>query len=252
LYITLDKTGTTGAGGTFMMALDSGYTNNGTASTSSTIDVYIKTSNGSTVDTTMVQLPSVLHAAQIKHTYSQAIQTELSNAKTGSRNVIYLQGMAGLRAKVSFPYIKNILKTVGSNIVINRAELVITPTPGSAIPFPPLPEITMYQYDIANQRTYLQDGSTSDRRAQGYAVFGGFYSTSLLNYHFVITAYIQDLMLGKTIDGGTYIAPTDLNTAGTAAITPSAQTSARTFAIGTDKSSPYRIKLNIIYTKLAK
>ncbi|MDB5010006.1 MAG: hypothetical protein JWQ06_795, partial [Mucilaginibacter sp.] len=116
LYVTLDKIGTTGAGGTFMMALDSGYTNNGTTSTSSTIDVYYKTVNGTTVDTAMLQLPSLLHAGQVKHTYPSTIQTELNNAKTGSRNVIYLQGMAGLRAKVSFPYIKNILKTVGSNI----------------------------------------------------------------------------------------------------------------------------------------
>jgi len=35
-------------------------------------------------------------------------------------------------------------------------------------------------------------------------------------------------------------------------ILPTTQVAARTIAIGTNASSPYRIKLNVIYTKIAK
>jgi hypothetical protein len=249
LYITLDKTGTTGAGGTFMLALDSNSTIATTAGTC--LDIYYHTLNGTTIDTAMVTLSSTLHAASIRHTYSSAIQTELNNQKSGSRNAIYIQGTAGLRAKISFPYLKNIIKTVGSDIVVNRAELVITPSPGSAIPFAPLPEITIYGYDIAGQRVQIQD-ATTDPRAGGPLVFGGFYSYNLQDYHLVVTAFISDLMRGRTVDYGTFLGAVDINSATSAAPTVTAQTAARTFAIGTDKSSQYSIKLNIIYTKIAK
>jgi len=243
IYIALDKTATTGAGGTFMMNL------------ADSINVYYRTVSGTTIDTTMLALPLGIHAAQIIHTPSAAVTTELNNTST-SRNVIYLQGLAGLRAKISFPYLKNILKNVG-NIVINRAELVITPVPGSTIPFNAQPEITMYKRDIALQPQELQDATTTDPRSMGLSTFGGFYNSTLRNYHFVITGYLQDLMNGKTVDYGTYIASADstgarTSTTTTATIGPTAQASARTIAVGTDLNSPYRIRLNIIYTKINK
>jgi len=249
LFLTMDKT-QTGAGGIFMMAMDS----------TANINVYYKTINGTTVDTSSVSLPSAIHAAQIKHTYSAAVQTELNNTTTGSRNVIYLDGTAGLRAKIKFPYLKNIAKTIGSNIIINRAELVITPVPGSAIPFPPLQQINMYQYDITNSRVPIQDANSADPRSQGAAVFGGYFSTyptgyittSVPAYHFVITAYIQDLMRGATVDYGTFIGPVDLSVGAIAPLPPNPQVAARTFAVGSDKTSPYRITLNIIYTKISQ
>jgi len=252
LYLTMDKSGTTGPGGIFMMALDS----------SARIDVYYKSLDGTTIDTTVTSIPSTLHAAQIKHTYTSAIQTELNNQKTGSRNVIYLQGTAGLRAKISFPYLKNIIKTVG-NIVINRAELVITPNPSSIIPFAPIPKITMYRYDIAGQRAPLQDANAGDPRYQGVPVFGGYYSylpnSGLVypgslpeGYHFVITGYISDLMNGVSPDYGTFLGAIDNTNISSVDIAATPQVASRSVAIGTDKTSPYRITLNIIYTKIAQ
>ncbi|MEO8884625.1 MAG: DUF4270 family protein, partial [Mucilaginibacter sp.] len=202
------------------------------------------------VDTAMVSLPTTSHAVEIKHTYSAAVQTELNNTNK-SRPVIYLQGLAGLRAKISFPYLKNILKTIGSDIVLNRAELIITPNPGSEIPFAPIPQISMYRYDLAHQRAPVEDASSADPRVLDYGYFGGFYSTTTKNYHFTITAYIEDLLRGRTVDYGTFLGPVDADDRQLSyAATPT--TAARTFAIGTDSTSPYRIKLNIIYTKLAK
>jgi hypothetical protein len=239
LYITLDKNATTGASGTFMFNLTTSLT------------VYYRATNGTTIDTAQASLPLSTHAAQIIHTPSSAVTTELNNTSS-SRDIIYLQGLAGLKAKVSFPYLKNILTTVGSRIVINRAELVITPAPGSTIPFKAQPKLTMYRYDLAHQPAELEDASTGDPRSGGVGTFGGFYNTTLKNYHFIVTAYIQDLMDGKTVDYGTFVAPVDTTNKTTVDISPTPQTAGRTIAVGTDKNSPYRIKLNIIYTKINK
>jgi len=239
LYITLDQN-QPGPGGALMLNLDS-----------AALKVYFKTFDGSVYDTLTTSMPVTLHAAYIKHTYSQTIQTELNNTNT-SRNVIYLQGTAGLRVKISFPYLKNILKTVGSDIVVNRAQLVVTASPGSTIPFAPLPRLTIYRYDLANQRIEVQDASTTDPRSFPPTIFGGFYNPVPQQYTFNMTAYIQDLIRGVTTDTGTFIGPIATTNASTLDIAATAQIAGRTIAIGTDKTSPYQIKLNIIYTKIAK
>jgi hypothetical protein len=244
LYITLDPTGTQGAGGTFMFNLND------------SLKVYYHTINGTTIDTASVGMPlSSNHAAHIIRTPSAAVTSALAN--NNPNDIIYLQGLAGLRAKISFPYIKNILKQAGSNIVINRAELVITPVTGSTIPFKAQPKLTMYRYDLAHIPAEVQDASTTDGRAGGIGVFGGYYNHAKNEYHFIITAYIEDLINGYSVDYGTYLATVDTTNKQTVDINPTPQTAGRTIAVGTvtDKNSPYyasRIKLNLIYTKVNK
>ncbi|MFI5136960.1 MAG: DUF4270 family protein [Sphingobacteriales bacterium] len=250
LYITLDPNKTKGAGGIFMIK------------PTDSIVVYYRAVNGATIDTAQVALPITQMAAQIPHDklkYSQAIQTELANTTTGSRNTFYLQGLGGLRAKVSFPKLLvnlrgNLLKK-DSDIVIDRAELVVTPSPGTNSPFWAIPKISMYQLDIAHQRVLLQDAG-GDIRTGGAGVFGGYYAldpnTGLHQYHFIITAYLQDLLLGRTVDYGTYLAPIDNTNTSSVDIAVTPQIASRTVAVGTDKNSPFRIKLNIIYTKIGR
>jgi hypothetical protein len=241
LYLTLDKTGTTGSGGTMMFGL------------TDSINVYYRAVNGTTIDTAMVALPLGTHAAQIIHNRSTALNTDIGDT-THSKNVIYLQGLAGTKVRIKFPYLKKIIPSIG-NIVINRAELVITPVPGSTIPFKAQPKLTMYKYDIAHQPIELQDANPADKRypgSNGVAQFGGFYIKSLNSYHFVITAYIQDLMNGAAVDYGTFLAPVDTTNSTGIDINPTPQTAGRSILVGTDKNSPYRIKLNIIYTKINK
>ncbi|NHA06733.1 DUF4270 domain-containing protein [Mucilaginibacter sp. HC2] len=244
LYITLDKGQANNVGGILQLALDS-----------SRLDVFYKTVNGATIDTATVSLPFVSHSAAITYTYTTTIQALLAD-KVNSQNTVYLQGLAGLRAKVSFP---DLNKFNPDSIVLNRAELVITPQPNSGIPYAPLPKLTMYQLDIAHQRTYIQDASPSDGRNQ-ISAFGGRYDKTKKEYHFLVTAYVQDLIRKKTVDYGTFIAPIDTtevttvsgSSVGTTSVSPSVQTAARTIAVGSDKSSPYKIKLNIIYTRIRK
>jgi hypothetical protein len=248
LYITIDRPKSTGSGGILMF------------SGADSLSVYYHSVSGTTVDTAEVQLPIGHMSASITHTYTQTIQNELNNKTTGSRNTFYLQGLAGLRAKISFPnFLTNLRSSLvnrvnkpDSEILINRAELVITPQPGSYIPYSPLPRITMYQLDLALQPSLIQDASASDPRSGGVSTFGGFYVSSTNEYHFILTAFLQDMVFGKITSYGTYIAPVDNTNTTSVDVTPTSQVAARTVAVGTQANSPYRIKLNVIYTKIAK
>ncbi|WP_183567996.1 DUF4270 family protein [Mucilaginibacter sp. SP1R1] len=243
LYVRLDKAQSTDVGGIMQLAVDSSH-----------IDVFYKSVSGTTIDTATVSLPFSSHAAEIAYTRSATITAALNNQST-SQNVVYLQGAGGLRAKISFPGLD---KFNSDSIVLNRAELVITPVANSGIPFAPLPKLTMYQLDLAHARTYIQDASTADARSAGAAVFGGFYNKTQKEYHFVVTAYIQDLIRKKTIDYGTYIAPVDttvINTTAGVDIAQTVATAGRSILVGTDNTTPNKvnhIKLNIIYTRIRK
>jgi hypothetical protein len=243
LYITIDKTKTTGPGGILMI------------SPADSLAVYYRSVTGATIDTSVAYLQVNKLAANITHTYSVAVQNELNNT-TSNRGIIYLQGLSGLRAKVSFPNLlanlRNNLAKRDSDIILNRAELVITPSPGSNIPYSPIPKITMYRFDIAHQRILLEDASSTDPRSGGVGTFGGYYNKSLNEYHFVITAYLQDLLLNKTVDYGTYIAPIDTTNTTSVDYLPTAQVASRTVAVGGNSTSPYKMRLNIIYTKISK
>jgi len=224
LYITLDKT-RPGIGGNmfFHMATDS-----------SRIDVYYRTVNVGVIDTEKVSFSiGNPHAVQIKHDYTTAaagLNAQLSNPNA-SYNTLYLQGLGGLRAKISFPYLKKLLaaqQTAGNDIVLNRAELVVTPVSGSDIPFVPTPRLTMYRNDIALQRQLIPDAYAGDLHFIDVAAFGGYYDTYHKVYHYVITGYIEDLMRGKLTDYGTFIAPTDTTGAGTGTSTVSIAADANT------------------------
>jgi len=245
LYVTLDQA-QTGPGGTFMISRDSAQ-----------VKVYFKvrktTEGVETIDTTYITLPSAVRAAEISHKYAgTVIETEL-NSTQKARGNFYLQGLLGLRAKIQLPYLKDIITKVGSDIIVNRAELVISTQPGSTFPYEPLNSLMLYRLDLANQRINIQDNSATDPRSN--ASYGGFYSLTKKEYRFLVTAYVQDLMRGKVVDYGAYIGATD-NPGNSyfGDVAPNPQLEGRTAAVGFDKDapSPYRIKLNIIYTKVAK
>ncbi|SEP27491.1 DUF4270 family protein [Mucilaginibacter sp. OK283] len=246
LYLTLQRAQPTNAGGTLQLNL---------ASAGSHLDVFYKAKKDTTTDTASVSLTFPIHAAEIRRQYSETV-TKAKTAGGTTQTTVYLQGLGALRAKVGFP---GISKLNPDSIVLNRAELVITPVQGSGIPYAPLPKLTMYQLDIAKQRILIQDASASNPLYQT-GIFGGFYSNTTKEpvkaYRFVITSYIQDLIRKKTVDYGTYIAPIDAtevnSTTGATGITPSAQIAARSILIGSDNNSSYRIKLNIFYTKIPK
>lgn len=254
--VQINKTNSTGNGG--IMFFDF-------AGSNSSLALYYKKQNNATtgaIDTVSVNFPITTAsnpiAATITHDYTgTAIATQLANP-TLQYNTTFLQPLAGLKNKISFPYLSKFASAVGK-VAINKAELVIDLSSGSdVIPYGAAPRLSLYRYDIAEKRQNLPDNNTGsqttsgDVRAFGPTVFGGYFNTVTKQYIFVVTAYIQDLLDGKSTDYGTFLAPTP-SPVSEFSVLPSIATGARS-VIGSFKKSPTAgdnvMKLNIYYTKI--
>jgi hypothetical protein len=274
---------TTGTGGVMFLDFENSNSN---------LEIYYKQQNATTatqIDTIYKAFPITTTvnavAATVTHDYTNTpVATQLNTP--GDYQITYLQAMNGIRNKISFPYLKNLTTSLGSKIAINKAELIIDSSdPADSIPFKIPPRLAMYRLDIAGQRQLIPDGnpyvqntnpSGDIRTATAGIAFDGFYrfiKTGYVqnSYSFNITNYVQDLVDGKTIDYGTFIAPisTSLSTslpdagyvttgqlsAGVSAPVLAryaypAPTSAGRVVIGSYKNTNNRkIRLNIYYVK---
>ncbi len=225
------------------------------ASAGARVDIYYKKQNATTVterDTTTVTFPISQSvnpvAATIKHNYAGTlVDAQLKDATNQQFDITYLQGLAGLRNKISFPDLKNFTKNLGAKIVINKAELVVDISPGTDVaPFNPAQRLALYQYDIAGQRAFIPDQNTSNM-VYYKGNFGTGYNISNKNYTFIVTGLIQNLIDGKIADNGIYLAPAP------ALITEyginSPLTTAARSVIGSFGNGK-KVKLNIYYTKI--
>lgn len=245
LHVAVKKESTTGAGG--LMFFD--FTSAG----GSQIEIYYKKQSASSptaIDTVKVDFPINQStgpvAATIKHNYTGTpIEAQLKN-NTQQFDVTYLQPLAGVRTKISFPDLKDFAKNVGGKVVINKAELVVELSASTDVfPFTPAGRLALYQYDLAGQRAMVQDQTTTDYRYTGN--FGTGYNASAKQYTFILTGYVQDLIDGKTQDMGTYLAPV-ASALTEYSIAPSI-TSAERSIIGSSSNTKNKVKLNIYYTK---
>lgn len=232
--------------------------------TGSTSGLYLYYKNQNTTtnkpDTIAVNFPilnsSSPVASTVTQTYSTAVSAQLANPNQ-QYPVTYLQPLSGLRTKIAFPYLKNFVANVGK-VVVNKAELVIDLSSGTdPIPFNAAPRLALYRYDIAEQRKNIPDNDRGSlttpadpRVTQTAAIFGGYFNAIKKQYVFVVTAYIQDLINGKTQDYGTFLAPTPTDQF---SLAPSMASGARA-VIGSFKKNPVAgdnvMKLNIYYTKI--
>jgi hypothetical protein len=196
-------------------------------------------------------------AATVTHDYANTdVAKQLSTP--GEYQTTYLQAMGGLRNKITFPYLKNLVSRIGSKIVINKAELVVDISNGAdSIPFKIAPRLALYRYDIAEQRQQIPDNNpynassnpTGDVRtaSSGFAAaFGGYYNYTKKSYTFVITNYIQDLVDGKTVDYGTYLAPTSYTEFN---VFPFPTSAGRAVIGSFNNTANRKIRLNIYYVK---
>ncbi|WP_293300951.1 DUF4270 domain-containing protein [Pedobacter sp. UBA4863] len=233
------------------------------SSANSGIMLYYRKQNATTttaIDTVSVNFPianSVAAvAASVTNTYSTDVQAQLSNTTNTQFATTYLKPLGGLRTKLSFPYLQKMKAEVGK-MVINKAELVVDLSTGTDVaPFKAAPRLALYRYDIADQRKNVPDNdagdgytTAGDPRANS-ATFGGYFDAVNKRYVFSITAYLQDLLDGKTENYGTYLAVTP---AAAFELSPSFGTAYRA-VIGSFKKNPAAtdnlLKLNIYYTKI--
>jgi len=228
----------------------------------SNLEIYYKKRNATTstvTDTVVAKFPIVATtnavAASVTHDYTNTpVATQLNTP--GEYQTTYLQSMSGVRTKISFPYIKDLVNKIGSKIVISKAELVIDPSDATdSIPFKIPPRLALYRTDIAQQRVNVADNNpynattnpSGDYRSYTTQIpFGGYYDYTAKSYKFVITNYIQDLIDGKVEDYGTYIGTTSADTFN---LYPFANTAGRVVIGSFNNTDNKKIRLNIYYVK---
>ena len=242
LHVSMNKTTSTGTGG--LMFFDFSGAN-------SRLEVYYKRNNATTaanIDTVNTNFPVTYTAinpvaATVKHTYTTAVATQLADASNTQYEVTYLQGMVGLRNKISFPYLKTFYDKfgvkAGAKIVINKAELVVDGSTGTDVaPFAAAPRLGLYRNNIAGQRINVSDYTLSG------SGLGGAYDATTKKYTFVVTRYLQELLDGKTEDYGTYLTVVP---SGEFYITPLITSGARSI-IGSFPNATNKTRLNVYYT----
>ncbi|WP_432713751.1 DUF4270 domain-containing protein [Pedobacter sp.] len=243
LQISLNRANSSGTGGLMFF----------TFTGASAVQVYYKRQNATTAtstDTVSAVFPinQTLNpvAATIKHDYANTpVATQLADVSNTQYQTTYLQPLSGVRNKISIPYLKKFVANLGKKVLINKAELVVDLSSGTDVaPFLPAQRIALYQYDIAGQRTLIPDQNSSDLRYT--ANFGTSYIASNKNYTFIVTALLQDLMDGKIVDNGLYLAPAPALLT-EYSINPTL-TSANRSIIGAFNNGTNKVKLNVYYT----
>lgn len=238
LFISVNKAATTGKGGLF--SLDA-YTNG-----AARLDVFYKTtSTANVIDTLVNSFP--INGAHgdvanelIWNLDGTAVKTELASTAKNS-NVLYLKGLGGTFVKVDFPYLAK-LKQLGTNITINRAELVFyTDNMPANTTLNPITRLRTYRWDIANRPQLVPDESPNDPRYLGPGFIGGYYVAATKSYVFNFTGYVQDLISGKLKNYGTFINPSDFSAA------TGLSTLGRSI-VGGGSNVTYKVKLRILYT----
>ncbi|MCZ4243476.1 DUF4270 domain-containing protein [Pedobacter punctiformis] len=218
--------------------------------------VYRKTNTSNGTDTLNIKFPisnSTGIAANVKHDYTGTpVAAQLASATPSTFTTTYVQGLGGVKTKISFPNLVNFSSTYGKSI-INRAELVVDLSTGTyAYPFNPAQRLALYRWDIAQQPVNVPDhdqsGSnyTGDSRAVTDGTFGGYYDSLKNRYVFIVTSYVQDLIDKKKEDYGTFLSVTPLTEF---QLTPTG-TSAERAIIGAKGNANNKVKLNIYYTKI--
>ena len=254
LYLTINKSQSTGKGGTVFFNPDS-----------SRIELYYRRQSGTDIDTNVLRFPINVSASNTKNNNAGSTVADYINKPNQER--VFVQPLSGLRTKIEFPYIQN-LKNLG-NIAINKAELVIYVDESvNNNPFAPAQRLMLYRTDLAGQRQEVPDNDIGqingfgDARSIHIFGFGGFYDKTKKSYTFNISSYIQDLVSGNLRESeiDTYIAPIKNNLVRSRAtssnpdprvadIYPSGTTAGAAILGSGTTNSPYKMKLRIIYTK---
>lgn len=172
--------------------------------------------------------------SHFEHDYSLTpdIQNQLSTSPTIQEDKVYVQPMAGVRTKITMPYLQNLYNN--GKIAINKAELILPVEPLSAdSPFVAHPKLVATIADSALGPLFLPD------IYEGATYFGGEYDTKNKLYKFNIARYIQQILNGTKKNQGMYI------------ITSTSQITAnRVQLIGGNKALSNPMRLKITYTPL--
>lgn len=212
----------------------------------SEIRLYYRTNDNA--DTLSKSLPMNSAAAQASYMYHNYTGTPVAAALNGADDgLLYIQSLQGLQTKLSFPYLETL--TDSGRININKAELILTVSPGSGTAYPPSPKLFIHQgADSTGYIEHIIDTYTNSTVA---ALFSGVYQKKTNTYRFNITRYIQDVLGEEADDDSLYISV--LNTAYTqrnqvAGSIYGVSQPSRAILGGGDHPD-YKARLEIVYSK---
>ncbi|MDP2187135.1 MAG: DUF4270 domain-containing protein [Sphingobacteriaceae bacterium] len=141
----------------------------------------------------------------------------------------YVQAGGSVKLKVDMPYLRNLVKDF--DVAINKAEVIFEVIPGSDnAPFTPPSRLFLLRADTLNGNS----GFIVPDLVEPY------YDGNLKNgqYKFVITRYVQDLLLSKRTDFGMVL------------IANNTISSTNRVVIGSSNNAMYKPKMIITFTKL--
>ncbi|WP_262250401.1 DUF4270 domain-containing protein [Parapedobacter soli] len=267
LYLSVDGSAMTGVGGLVTFQGIGGKTG---------IELTYRQPNGeegddADIDTIRTFLPTTMQdsysgttyrrlTSSIKRTYAEAVRTQLENPGT-HYDVLYLQAPAGLRTRLTIPYI-NELKS--RKIAVNKAELVLYTTTADGLEdeLGHAQRLTLYREDIAGQRqpvpdgdsrtsgsSYAGDGRSLWYRYGNWRAFGGDMDEDKNRYVFHLTSYIQDILQGKINSNEFFIAPAAASDT-SVPYYPVLNAGGRA-VIANGEGTDLKMKLNIYYTTSA-
>ena len=125
---------------------------------------------------------------------SYFVSQVIDNDSLLGKNMLYVQCMGGVKTKISFPNIKALKDR---NIVINKAELVVTNIGDNSSFFPPPNRLNILRVDKQGEQSLLPDSY--------YAYWGGEYNEAKREYRFRITKYLQDIILKEDYESYVYL-----------------------------------------------
>jgi len=129
-----------------------------------------------------------VRVAAYEHDYktgsSEFVNQIISKDTLLGKEMLYVQSMGGIKTKISFPHIKAFKNR---NIVINKAELVITNIGEELSLFKPPQKLSIRGVDSKGSLVSIPDASTM--------YWGGNYDETAKEYRFRITKYIQNIIL---------------------------------------------------------
>jgi len=114
-------------------------------------------------------------------------------------NIFYLQPLGGVKAKISFPFIKNWSES--KNIVINKAQLVfhVNEEDLSINNYTPPAKLLLVKINDEGKYQSISDQSEGD------SYYGGEYNSTDKEYSFTITRHIQSILNNNEINNDLYL-----------------------------------------------
>ncbi len=157
----------------------------------------------------------------------------LSRDSAAGANKLFLQGLAGVKIKLRFPF----MKTFGKGRAIINDALILFKNAENDTNYGPPPSLTIVRQDSIGRIAFLIDSN------EGEQYFGGTYNESKRTYFFRITRYMQKVLANYYT--GKYDLYMLVNNPTSSVLYPN-----RIVLNGTGPQFPERFKLKVTYTLL--